>query len=93
MSKKPIKVWINVDKINKEGIVKKKANYLPIVIWENDEPDQYGNTHAIQQDLPKELRDKGQKGEYLGNGKRWEEGETTTESTTTEKPQDDDLPF
>lgn len=93
MSKKPIKIWINLDKINRDGIIEKKAKYLPVVIWENEEPDQYGNTHAMQQDLPKELRDAGQKGEYLGNGKRWEDNPTTNAPTNDLDKATGDLPF
>ena len=71
MKAPPIKAKIDVSKILKEHLFKgAKGTYLDIVIWENEQPDKYGNTHAIQQDLSKAVRDSGVKPPYIGNGKR-----------------------
>ena len=66
-----IRIKIDVSKIIKEYLFKgKKGTYLDCVLWENrDGEDQYGNTHSLQQELPKEARERGEKAPYIGNGK------------------------
>lgn len=66
----PLKIKLNVSKLDKAHFFKgKSGTYCDLVIWENKEPDQFGNTHSVQQDIPKEARDAGHKGAYVGNGK------------------------
>jgi len=48
---------------------KNGAVYLDAVVFENDQPDQYGNTQVIYQSVSKEDREKGIKGAIVGNGK------------------------
>lgn len=71
MSEQPIKLNIDLSKIDKTAFYEgKKSKYLNLVIWPNrDGEDQYGNTHSVQQELPRERRDKGDKNPYVGNGK------------------------
>lgn len=68
-----LKISIDVTKINKAALYKgKKGTYLNLVVWENrDGEDQYGNHYRVDQDLPKEMRDMGEKGAILGNGKNF----------------------
>lgn len=69
-----INIKIDVTKILKEHLFQGKngAKYLDITLWENrDGVDSYGNTHMAVQALPKELRDAGQKGPILGNGREF----------------------
>ena len=66
----PIKITINVTRILKEYLFDgKNGKYLSLVVWKNRVPDQYGNTHRVDQDLPKEARDAGVKPPVLGNAK------------------------
>lgn len=65
---------IDVTKIKKEHLFEGKngAKYLNIVMWEGrDGVDSYGNSHMAVQELPKELRDAGEKGPILGNAKEF----------------------
>jgi hypothetical protein len=69
---------INLANIDKEEFYVSKAGKksLNFVIWENrDGPDQFGNTHTMQQDISKESRDAGKKGKIIGNLKI-DEGES-----------------
>lgn len=45
------------------------ATYCDIIIYQNDEPDTYGNNFAVKQGMTKEARDAGEKSTYIGNGK------------------------
>jgi len=66
--RKPIKIKIDVSKIDKRHLFKgKNGTYLNCVAWENDRPSEYGDTHRIQQDIPKEAREAGDKPPYIGN--------------------------
>lgn len=66
-----IALKINLSKIDKNRIFKgEKGQYIDVIVFENDEADQYGNTCSIQMSLSKEDRDQGVKPIYLGNGKR-----------------------
>ena len=41
---------INLSKIDKTRIIEgKNGKYIDLVIWFNEEPDQYGNNFSIQQ--------------------------------------------
>jgi hypothetical protein len=66
----PIKFSIDVTKVDKRALFEGKngAKYLNCVMWPS-ENDQYGNDYRINQDLPKDMRDAGEKGKILGNGK------------------------
>lgn len=97
---------IDVTKINKDHLFhgKNGAKYLDITLWENrDGPDQYGNSHMAVQQIPKELRDAGQKGPILGNAKEFggqskqQAAPVRRQSTPGKPPADDfddsDIPF
>ena len=67
---------INLTKIDKTKIVSTNkegkpfdngAKYLNVVIWLNDEADQYGNNASIQISQTKEQREAGEKAVYIGN--------------------------
>jgi hypothetical protein len=67
----PIIAKIDVKKINKDWLFTgNKGTYLDAVIYENDAVDQYGNSHVIKQNPPKEARDQGAKPVIIGNC-RW----------------------
>ncbi len=84
---------IDVTKISKDKLVKgKKGTYAPIIIWTNDEPDQFGNHASIQENLSKEEREGGVKPNYLGNLKL-AEGSTAQAASNDNDEGDDDLPF
>jgi hypothetical protein len=66
-----IKIKLDVTKIDKSRLYKgAKGTYLDLVIYENDQPDNYGNDYSVKQDCTKEDRDNGVKMPYIGNGKR-----------------------
>lgn len=68
-----LKGSINVQKVDKAKLFRGKSGvYLNFVIYENDQPDQYGNTHVIKFDLSKEDRDAGEKPHIIGNAKTLE---------------------
>ena len=64
--------------------VKKYAN---IVIWENDEPDRYGNTHSIQLQAEKDSQEPKV---YVGRAKP---PQAPTVSNPAPAAKDSDLPF
>ena len=66
-----IKLKIDVTKIDKSRLYKgAKGTYLDLVVYENEQPDNYGNDYSVKQDCTKEDRDAGVKMPYIGNGKR-----------------------
>lgn len=70
MSNRPIKAKINVGKILKEHLFKANSGavYLDVAIWPNrDGAGQYGDTHYIVQDIPKDAREQGVKAPIIGN--------------------------
>lgn len=76
----PIKVSINVGKIDKSQLYEgKNGKYLNIVLWETED-DKYDNDYRCTQDISKEARNAGQKGAILGNGKNF--------GNTAKKPQE-----
>ena len=92
---------INLSKIDKTKIVDRDKNgnpfengskFLNIVVWLNDEPDNYGNTASIQISQLKEERDAGAKAIYIGNLK---EPQSRNNEPTSAKTASvgDDLPF
>jgi len=66
---RPIKIKINVTKILKQYIFEgKNGKYLNLVAWPNKNgTGQFGDTHFVVQDLPKEARDEGIQAPILGN--------------------------
>lgn len=66
---RPIKIKVNVTKILKQYIFEgKNGKYLNLVAWPNKNgTGQYGDTHFVSQDLPKEARDEGIQAPILGN--------------------------
>lgn len=90
---------INLKKIDKKKIVsvnqkgepfKDGAQYLNVVIWLNDEADQYGNNASIQISQTKEQREAGEKAVYIGNLKFPMQ---RTEETIEVKQEASGLPF
>ena len=96
---------IDLKKIDKTKIVTTDKNgqlfangakYYNIVVWVNDEVDQYGNIASVQESLTKEEREGGAKANYIGNLKNIQaqdlsENKTQSNENTTEA--EDDLPF
>lgn len=66
--------------------------YVNVVMWENDSPDKYENTHAVQINPKKDSTDEKF---YLGNFKpvKKSDPENLTQSDYQQLPDDDDLPF
>jgi len=68
-----IKATIKVNKLDKSAFFKgAKGTYVDITLWENDQPDEYGNTHSAKQDMGKDRR--GEKTPYVGNMKPFGDG-------------------
>ncbi len=67
----PIVLKIDVTKLRKEWFFRsdKGPVYADLVLYHNDEPDKFGNDCSIKQNPPKDARDAGEKGHYVGNGK------------------------
>jgi hypothetical protein len=65
---------IDLDKIDKDRIQigKNGHRYLNLVMWLNDQPDNYGNHLSIQQGVTQQERNAGVKAHYIGNGKVFE---------------------
>lgn len=66
---RPIKIKINVTRILKDYLFEgKNGKYLNLVAWPNKNgTGQYGDTHFVSQDIPKEARDQGVQAPILGN--------------------------
>lgn len=105
----PIILKIDVTKLRKEWFFKgKSGTYADLMLYANDQPDNFGNTHAIKQNPPKEQREAGEKGHYVGNGKEMQgrgqstqrqqpppqtQGRRASLPTQTAEMEDDDIPF
>lgn len=65
----PIKIKINVTKVLKEYIFEgKSGKYLNLVAWPNKSgTGQYGDTHFVVQDIPRDVRESGMKSPIVGN--------------------------
>jgi hypothetical protein len=64
-------------KAGHSSIQKGKNNgklYVSLVVWQNDEVDQYGNHFTVQLSSSKEMREKEGKAVYVGNLKYLEKG-------------------
>lgn len=65
-----LKLKIDVTKIDKSRLFTgSKGTYLDATVLIKDAPDQYGNDGMIVQDVTKEEREAGTRGEILGNAK------------------------
>lgn len=98
---------IDLNKIDKTKIVTKDKNgqpfengakYLNVVVWVNDENDQYGNIASIQESISKEEREGGAKATYIGNLKEIkpqtnDSKPTNNQSNSSASDENDDLPF
>lgn len=83
---------IDLSKIDKNKIVSKDKNgkvfengakYLNLVVWVNEENDQFGNMASIQESISKEDREKGIKATYIGNLK--ENNQSNNKQSTSKK--------
>jgi hypothetical protein len=92
---------IDLNKIDKTKIVttdkngkpfENGAKYLNVVVWLNDEADQYGNNASIQISQSKEEREAGVKATYIGNLKEPQSRNNEPTSTRTASVEDT-LPF
>lgn len=90
---------IDVTKIDKARLFKgKKGTYLDVVLIETPESE-YGD-YMIVQEIPKDERKAGVKGNILGNAKRFERGGQSEPAPTAKQQQpkpkeeaDDNVPF
>lgn len=80
--------------------LKAKGVYMDFNAWENKEIGKYGDTHAIRQALPKEVRDKMTEEElravpYVGNMKPFERANSVDVVAASEVMAEDieELPF
>lgn len=65
-----IKLKIDVKKINQDRLYNgKKGTYLNAVLFLGQHADDYGNHGMIVEDITKEERDAGVKGNIIGNAK------------------------
>lgn len=80
MSKIGVAIKIDVSKIDKNRLFKgQKGTYLDATVFiDVDQLDQYGNSGMITQDVSKQEKDNGVKGNILGNCKVFwnEQGQT-----------------
>lgn len=94
---KIIAIKIDVTKIDKERLYKgSKGTYLDMVLFLNDEADQYGQHGMITQSVSKEERESGVKGAILGNVKVISTDQPKPPQKVSKadtEPQEDDLPF
>lgn len=84
-----ILIKLNLDLVEQHRLFKgQKGTYLDAVLFENDEPDKYGNTHTLIQSVSQEERKANVKGRILGNGKLFERKESSgnRRSESREKP-------
>lgn len=94
---------IDLNKIDKTKIVsvdkngkpfENGAKYLNVVVWINDELDNYGNKASIQISQSKEEREAGVKATYIGNLKEPQSRNNEPTSARTASVADDNqLPF
>lgn len=82
-----IALKIDVTKLKKEWFFRANSGavYADLILFVNDEPDKFGNDASIKQNPPKEARDAGEKGHYVGNGKNLQ---SRNSGFTRQSPQD-----
>lgn len=100
-----ISLKIDVSKIDKNRLFKgQKGTYLDATAFVDlDQLDQYGYSGMITQDVSKDERAQGVKGNILGNSKVYWKGDSQPQQSTQAQPApqmqqtndfvDDDLPF
>ena len=93
---KIVAIKIDVTKIDKERLFKAESGrvYLDAITFLEDEADQYDNNGMITQQVSKEERQSGVKGNILGNVKIV--GQTDSNPSTKTQPVQtgaEDLPF
>jgi|TARA_R110002050_G_scaffold255165_1_gene393802 hypothetical protein len=95
------RIKINVEKVDKKYLFKgEKGTYLDLVLFESTN-QQYGDTHMVVQSIPKEERDKGERGPILGNatlelnGGSQYSAQAPVDASRNESPKvtEDDIPF
>lgn len=70
MARHMITLNIDVTKIDKDRLFTgKKGTYLDLVVFLDDEKDQYGNNGFVVQSISEQERKAGMKGNILGNAK------------------------
>jgi len=71
---------IDLSKIDKSKIKEGKngAKYYDFVVDQRKEPDQYGKTHTVYESQTKEEREAKKTKNYIGGGKEYVFGGTTT---------------
>ena len=87
---------IDVTKIDKNKLFKgAKGTYADVVIFVNEEVDQYGNCASIQQSQSKEDREAGAPKIYLGNLKDLNDLKAEQAGSAPKKAEksDDGMPF
>ena len=95
---------IDLKKIDKARIKDHSngAKYYSFVVIENDEPDRFGNTHAVKESISKEERTSGVKAKFIGNGKEFGRSaapapqpakKPSGAAAVAEAEGDDDVPF
>ena len=94
---------IDLNKIDKSKVVTTDKNgqpfsngakYLNVVVWLNDEADQYGNNASIQISQSKEEREQKVKATYIGNLKEYQSQQGNTPAPAQNLGDDTgDLPF
>lgn len=69
----PLQIKIDCKKLKKEWFFNANsgAAYVDLNVYENDQEDQYGNTHVVKQNPDKASREAGAKAHIVGNGKIW----------------------
>ena len=69
----PLQLKIDVKKLKKDWFFNANSGavYADLNVYENDELDQYGNSHVIKQNPDKASREAGAKAHIVGNGKVW----------------------
>lgn len=85
----PIILKLDVTKLRKEWFFKgTKGTYCDIVIYENDEVSQFGDSHVGKQSPSKEARENGEKPHIVANGKWMPQkgGRQRAHSTTPQPP-------
>lgn len=91
----PIKVRINLDKIDQDAIYKgKNGNYLDMVVWPNKGESKFGEIGMAKQDLGKDRKD--EKAPILGNAfplKKAEPKPAAPPAKWEDHETGDDIPF
>ena len=95
---------IDLNKVDTSKIISKDkdgkpftngAKYLNVVVWVNDQLDEYGNTASVQQSMSKEERESGGKAVYIGNLKENVQNQQNSapQATSISNEDPEDLPF